>query len=100
VDHPGPQLHLQARFLACAECGRSPRPGEMWRILFSDIGEVAVYCPECAAAGSLAAALGRDLRSEVSEVCGAPSPPRLVRLGDVTGDARQDAPRRRNAIRR
>jgi hypothetical protein len=34
--------------LACAECGRSPRAGEMWRVLFADIGEVAVYCPECA----------------------------------------------------
>jgi ribosomal protein L44E len=33
--------------LTCAECGRSPRRGEVWRILFADIGEVAIYCPEC-----------------------------------------------------
>jgi hypothetical protein len=25
--------------LTCAECGRSPRAGEKWRILFADIGE-------------------------------------------------------------
>jgi hypothetical protein len=24
--------------LTCAECGRSPRAGETWRILFDDIG--------------------------------------------------------------
>jgi hypothetical protein len=34
--------------LTCAECGRSPRPGETWRILFADVGEAATYCPECA----------------------------------------------------
>jgi hypothetical protein len=34
--------------LTCAECGRSPRAGETWRIVFADIGEVAIYCLECA----------------------------------------------------
>ena len=34
--------------LTCAECGRSPRAGELWRLLFADIGEVVTYCPECA----------------------------------------------------
>ena len=33
--------------LTCAECGHSPRAGETWRIMFVDLGEVAVYCPEC-----------------------------------------------------
>jgi Zn finger protein HypA/HybF involved in hydrogenase expression len=33
--------------LSCAECWRSPRAGETWRIMFVDLGEVAVYCPEC-----------------------------------------------------
>jgi hypothetical protein len=34
--------------LTCPECGRSPRAGETWRIVFADIGEVAIYCLECA----------------------------------------------------
>jgi hypothetical protein len=34
--------------VTCAECGRQPRPGELWRLYFADIGEVAIYCPECA----------------------------------------------------
>jgi hypothetical protein len=34
--------------LACAECARSPRAGETWRILFADIGEAVTYCPACA----------------------------------------------------
>lgn len=34
--------------VTCTECGRHPRPGELWRLLFADIGEVAIYCPECA----------------------------------------------------
>jgi len=37
-----------ARDLTCAECGRSPQPAEVWRILFADIGEVAIYCTTCA----------------------------------------------------
>ena len=32
----------------CAEYGRSPQRGEVWRVLFADISEVAIYCPECA----------------------------------------------------
>jgi DNA-directed RNA polymerase subunit RPC12/RpoP len=35
--------------LVCAECGRTPRPGELWRLYFSDAGEVAIYCRECSA---------------------------------------------------
>jgi hypothetical protein len=34
--------------LTCAECGRSPRPGETRRILFADVGEAFIFCPECA----------------------------------------------------
>jgi hypothetical protein len=34
--------------LTCAECGRSPRHGETWRIVFADLGEAVTYCPECA----------------------------------------------------
>ena len=26
----------------------SGKRGDVWRLLFADIGEVAVYCPECA----------------------------------------------------
>ena len=33
--------------LTCAECGRSPRADETWRILFADIGEAVTDCPEC-----------------------------------------------------
>jgi hypothetical protein len=42
-----PEPETVALDLTCAECGRSPRAGETWRILFADIGEVAI-CPECA----------------------------------------------------
>jgi hypothetical protein len=34
--------------VVCAECGRRAKRGELWRLLFADIGEVAIYCPECA----------------------------------------------------
>jgi hypothetical protein len=35
--------------VACTECGRRhPRREEIWRLLFVDLGEVAIYCPECA----------------------------------------------------
>jgi ribosomal protein L44E len=34
--------------LTCPECGRSPRAGETWRVVFVDIAEAATYCPECA----------------------------------------------------
>jgi hypothetical protein len=43
-----PEPETRALDLSCAECGRSPRPGETWRILFADIGEAVTYCPECA----------------------------------------------------
>ena len=32
----------------CVECGRRAGPGELWRLFFADLGEVAVYCPACA----------------------------------------------------
>jgi hypothetical protein len=32
----------------CVECGREAGPGELWRLFFADLREVAVYCPECA----------------------------------------------------
>jgi hypothetical protein len=34
--------------LTCAECGRRSRAGETWRILFADVGEAFIFCPECA----------------------------------------------------
>ncbi len=43
-----PEAETVALDLTCAECGRKPSPGELWRLLFADIGEVAIYCPECA----------------------------------------------------
>jgi hypothetical protein len=43
-----PEPETPALDLTCAECGRSPRRGEVWRVLFADIGEVYVFCPVCA----------------------------------------------------
>jgi hypothetical protein len=43
-----PEPETAALSLTCAECGRSPRPGEVWRVYFADIGEAVTYCPECA----------------------------------------------------
>jgi hypothetical protein len=43
-----PEPETIALNLACAECRRTPCPGETWRIVFADIGEAATYCPECA----------------------------------------------------
>jgi hypothetical protein len=43
-----PDLETIAPDLTCVECGRSPRALEMWRVLFVDLAEVAIYCPECA----------------------------------------------------
>jgi hypothetical protein len=34
--------------VSCAECGRKPHHGELWRLLFAEIGEAVTYCPECA----------------------------------------------------
>jgi predicted nuclease with RNAse H fold len=31
----------------CTECGRRPLRGERWSLRFTEIGEVAAYCPEC-----------------------------------------------------
>jgi hypothetical protein len=43
-----PEPETTALNLSCTECGRVPRPGEVWRLLFADIGEVVIYCAECA----------------------------------------------------
>jgi hypothetical protein len=43
-----PESETIALDVTCAECGRSPRAGETWRILFADIAETMTYCPECA----------------------------------------------------
>jgi hypothetical protein len=32
----------------CVECGREAEPGELYRLFFADLAEVAVYCPACA----------------------------------------------------
>lgn len=34
--------------IRCVECVRAPRPGETWQLCFADIGDVVIYCPECA----------------------------------------------------
>jgi hypothetical protein len=33
--------------VTCVECRRRPQLGEVWRLYFADIGELAIYCPEC-----------------------------------------------------
>jgi hypothetical protein len=43
-----PEPETIALDLTFAECRRSPRAGEVWRLLFADIGEAVTYCPECA----------------------------------------------------
>jgi hypothetical protein len=43
-----PEPETSASDLARAECGRSPRRGEVWRVYFADIGEAVTYCPACA----------------------------------------------------
>ena len=45
-----PETETVALDLAGAECWRSPRAGEIWRILFADkvAREAVTYCPECA----------------------------------------------------
>jgi hypothetical protein len=32
----------------CVECGRLQSADESWRLHFADIGELAIYCPDCA----------------------------------------------------
>ena len=34
--------------MTCTECGRHLEPGEVWHLHFVDLGEIAIYCPECA----------------------------------------------------
>jgi hypothetical protein len=45
---PVPEPGTIALDITCAECGRSSRAGETWRTLFAAIGEVYIFCPECA----------------------------------------------------
>jgi len=42
-----PEPETVALHLTCAECRRSPRRGETWRVLFADLREAVTYCPEC-----------------------------------------------------
>ena len=42
-----PESETVATDVTCTECGRRLLPGERWSLRFADIGEVAVYCPEC-----------------------------------------------------
>jgi hypothetical protein len=41
-----PEPETAALNLTCAECGRSHRAIETWRVLFANIGEAVTYCPE------------------------------------------------------
>jgi hypothetical protein len=43
-----PEPETVALDLTCAECRRSPRAGETWRVLFAGVGEAFIFCPECA----------------------------------------------------
>jgi hypothetical protein len=45
-----PEPETVALDLTCAECGRSPRAGDVWRTEFADriAREAVTYCPECA----------------------------------------------------
>jgi len=42
-----PKPETLANTLTCTECGRRPLPGERWSLRFAELGEVAVYCPDC-----------------------------------------------------
>jgi hypothetical protein len=41
-----PEPETVALDLTCAECGRSPRRGEVWRVYFADVSEVVIHCME------------------------------------------------------
>jgi DNA-directed RNA polymerase subunit RPC12/RpoP len=45
VERESPETVATVR---CVECGREAEPGELWRLLFADEREVAIYCPSCA----------------------------------------------------
>jgi hypothetical protein len=34
--------------VCCVECGRLQQQDELWHVQFADIGELVIYCPECA----------------------------------------------------
>jgi hypothetical protein len=34
--------------VSCAECGRRSNRSEVWCLYFADVGEVVLYCPDCA----------------------------------------------------
>jgi hypothetical protein len=43
-----PEPETVALDLHCAECRRSRRRAEVWRLYFADIREAVTYCAECA----------------------------------------------------
>jgi hypothetical protein len=42
-----PEPETLAGELTCTACRRRSFPGERWSLRFADLGEVAIYCPEC-----------------------------------------------------
>jgi hypothetical protein len=34
--------------VTCADCGRSKRRGEVWQLIFIDLADGRIYCPDCA----------------------------------------------------
>jgi hypothetical protein len=49
VFPPMAEPETPALDLTCAECGRKPLRGEVWRVYFTVVvGEVFVFCPEFA----------------------------------------------------
>ena len=51
-ESPPPRAAIPPeRATGCANCGRTPRPGENpaddWRVGSDDTGELLVFCPEC-----------------------------------------------------
>jgi hypothetical protein len=45
VEREAPETPAAVRGV---ECAREAEPGELWRLFFADLGEVAAYCPDCA----------------------------------------------------
>ena len=38
----------QVAQVCCAECRGEWPAGELWHLRFADLGEVVIFCPECA----------------------------------------------------
>jgi RNase P subunit RPR2 len=47
IGQVAPKPETLADMLNCTECGRRLLPGERRSLRFADLGEVAIYCPEC-----------------------------------------------------